>query len=116
MSAEQPSNIIAEINFPIAGKNRRLGGILARDSEREVTWLLHRGAIGGGKPGVGKLAFLDWYKHQASHEFARVDEGFNVPTRAIPIGQIADDELVQGIYRFVRNVRDFKNQISSTLG
>ena len=112
LSADQPSNIIAEINFPMEGRNRRLGGILARDSKGNGVWLLHRGTIGGGRPGIGKNAFLAWYRRRALQEFVEVDEGFSIPTQAIRIGQFGDDDLAAGIHRFVRNVRDFKVLVS----
>ena len=54
-------SIIAEINFPFAGIDRKTGGAFARDAEGNI-YVIHRGKIGGGKKGVGKSLFENNYR------------------------------------------------------
>ncbi|WNZ60945.1 hypothetical protein QEG98_34295 [Myxococcus sp. MxC21-1] len=49
-----------EINPPLSGINRRIAGGFAADESGRI-YLIHRGKVGGGKKGVGKVAFLRWY-------------------------------------------------------
>lgn len=54
-------SVIAEINFPFKGVNRRVAGVFAKD-EKGDTFVCHNGRIGGGKPGIGKELFLNNYR------------------------------------------------------
>jgi hypothetical protein len=58
------AQIVVEINIPVEGRNRRIGGVFIRD-DRGV-WLGHRGTIGGGSRGVGYKAFWEHYKGRCS--------------------------------------------------
>ena len=53
-------SITVEINMPIEGSNRRLGGAFVKNEEDKIA-LVHNGQIGGGKKGVGKQLFFDNY-------------------------------------------------------
>ena len=52
------NSLCAEINFPFEGINRNIAGAFAREGDNGSTYILHRGIIGGGKPGIGKTYFL----------------------------------------------------------
>ncbi len=52
--------IVCEINFPLKGINRRIGGAFIKDNTGAVS-VIHRGKIGGGKKGIGKALFIDNY-------------------------------------------------------
>jgi 5-methylcytosine-specific restriction protein A len=53
--------ITVEINIPLEGAPRRVAGLFAVDANNKHSLLLHREKVGGGKKGIGKGAFLDWY-------------------------------------------------------
>lgn len=53
--------ITCEINFPVNGINRRIGGAFLTDSTGDI-FVAHRGKIGGGKKGIGKSLFEDQYR------------------------------------------------------
>ena len=55
------NSIIGQINFPFEGINRRIAGALALEEGNKIL-ILHRGRIGGGKPGIGKKYFWDNYR------------------------------------------------------
>ncbi len=51
--------LTVEVNPPRLGLDRGIGGAFAEDDDGRL-YLLHRGSIGGGAKGVGKVAFLEW--------------------------------------------------------
>lgn len=55
------NNITVEVNPAIHGVNRKVAGLFAVDDKTGHTVLLHRGRIGGGKKGIGKSSFIEWY-------------------------------------------------------
>lgn len=54
-------DIAVEVNPRLKGTDLRVGGAFTKDA-RGVVHLCHNGKIGGGKPGVGKMAFFDHYR------------------------------------------------------
>ncbi|MDP1655441.1 MAG: hypothetical protein Q8K91_02210 [Hylemonella sp.] len=52
--------ISVEINTAYEGRNDRVAGFFARDTDTGSIYLLHSGRVGGGTKGVGKAAFLAW--------------------------------------------------------
>lgn len=69
LSEERPQEnsmmlIICEINPPIKGLDRKVQGAFAQD-DKGHTWLLHRGRIGGGRPGIGRRLFFDNFRGEA---------------------------------------------------
>ena len=113
LSSDHPSNIILEINFPLQGINRRIAGVFVRDTTTDEVLLLHRGGIGGGRQGVGKRAFLSWYKQVSPGRLLDFYEGIRAADKCILIGRLTDDELLGGIYGLVQNVRSFKNSVAN---
>ena len=55
------NSISGKINFPLEGINRRVAGAFGQDNNGKLI-VLHRGKIGGGKPGIGKNYFKDNYR------------------------------------------------------
>ena len=69
-------SITCEINPPYAGIDRRIAGAFAKDPEGKL-FLIHRGKLGGGRPGIGKTLFIDefrgtWEEVEDGTEFSRV--------------------------------------------
>ena len=54
--------ITIEINPPIDGLTKRVSGLFAKDRTSNSYFLLHRGRPGGGRKGIGKKAFEEWYR------------------------------------------------------
>ena len=54
------NSLVGEINFPFSAINRRLAGAFAIEDGEKIL-VLHRGKIGGGKPGIGKNHFTKNY-------------------------------------------------------
>lgn len=55
------NSLNGEINFPYEGINRRIAGAFAKEDDGNIL-VLHRGKIGGGKPGIGKHYFKENYR------------------------------------------------------
>ena len=89
--------IVCEINPPLEGLEKRVQGAFARDNGR--IWLLHRGKIGGGRPGIGRRLFFENYlkeiKDIAGDRFAI-------------IGDIRSSDFVECVRSFVQEVERIK--------
>ena len=55
------NSLNGEINFPFEGNYRRIAGAFAEEDNGNIL-VLHRGKIGGGKPGIGKHYFTDNFR------------------------------------------------------
>lgn len=53
-------NITVEISMPLNSLNKQVAGCLLVDSKEDF-YIGHSGKIGGGRAGIGKVAFTDWY-------------------------------------------------------
>lgn len=91
--------IVCEINPPIAGLNRRTQGAFDRVGTGEL-WLLHRGRIGGGKPGVGRTLFFDNYEGKT--------ESVGGDTFAV-VGNVESAGLPNDVKDFVSGVAEIKS-------
>jgi len=110
--AEKPTSsshipITCEINFPVKGIDRRMGGALAEDRNGRV-FVVHRGRIGGGKKGVGKALFDDHYRGV----WAIMEDGC-AETMVALIGVLNSPRFVRQVSQFVRKVDRMKNLFSS---
>jgi len=91
-------SIVCEINPPVEGLNKQVQGAFMRDENGHI-WLLHRGKIGGGKPGIGRKLFFENYRGETM-EIA--GEKFAV------IGDIDSSDFVDHVTDFVREVERIK--------
>jgi len=91
-------SIVCEINPPVEGLSKRAQGAFVRDESGHV-WLLHRGKIGGGKPGIGRRLFFENYKRETME---MAGEKFAI------IGNIDSLDFVDRVANFVREVERIK--------
>jgi len=99
--------ITCEINIPLRGIDRRIGGAMAADRDGRV-YVVHRGKIGGGKKGVGKSLFEDHYRGV----WATMEDGA-VDTKVALIGELNSARFVRQVTQFVRKIDTIKNLYSS---
>jgi hypothetical protein len=98
--------IVCEINFPLRGIDRRLGGAMAKDRSGRL-FAVHRGKIGGGKKGIGKTLFEDLYRGA----WAVMEDG-DMDTAVALIGELQSPRFARQAAQFVRKVDAIKNHIS----
>jgi hypothetical protein len=95
-------SIVCEINPPVEGLNKRAQGAFAQDDYGHV-WLVHRGKIGGGKPGIGRKLFFENYQGEVM-EIAG--------NKIAMIGDISSPDFVEHIRNFVQEVERIKSLIT----
>lgn len=101
--------ITVEINIATGSNSAQVAGFFAKDPSTGQVYLMHGGRVGGGKPGVGRSAFLAWSK--ATLEDVYASDG---TTRSgIIIGNVATNDLAGRIWHFVQLVRNFKDAVAS---
>ncbi len=91
-----------EINFPLKGLDRRIGGAFARDGAGR-TFVVHRGKIGGGKKGIGKSLFEGQYRGV----WVPVQDG-EAQTVVVLIGHLGSPRFARQVSQFVRKVDRIK--------
>jgi hypothetical protein len=91
-------SIVCEINPPVEGLNKQAQGAFMRDENGHI-WLLHRGKIGGGKPGIGRKLFYENYRGETMET---AGERFAV------VGDIDSSDFVDHVTSFVREVERIK--------
>lgn len=101
--------IVIEINPPKEGINRTVGGLFAVD-ERGSFHLLHRGLVGGGRPGIGKTNFLRYL--DGRWPLIQVEDG-DRQSLVVPITRLDADHLLAHLDAFVSHVRSFKAAVSN---
>lgn len=101
---ETTHDIVAELNPPIEGINRRVSGAFVQSPDG-IVHPAHRGRIGGGRPGIGKKAFLSWYDGPI-HPVE--DEGKTTDMIFFPA--LEDPDLLEALAKFTRAVDAFKHQ------
>jgi hypothetical protein len=100
----QALTINVEINIASDTNTKQVAGFFAKDSETGAIFLMHTGKIGGGRPGVGKGAFLV----QSKATLISVDVENGLARNGILIGRLDDPYLSGHIWRFVQSVKRFK--------
>lgn len=90
--------IIVEINPPVKGLNRQVQGAFVLNENDELT-LVHRGKIGGGKPGVGRKLFFENYQGETRNTNGR---------KVVILGDINSPDFVRKIKSFVQEVARIK--------
>ena len=94
--------ITCEINFPFCGIDRRIGGAFAQDRVGRL-FVVHRGKLGGGRKGIGKLLFETHYRGA----WEVMDDGGEETPVAI-IGILQSPRFARQIAEFVRTVASIK--------
>jgi hypothetical protein len=101
-------SITVEINPPLEGVNRRLAGMFAEDARGRV-YVAHSGGVGGGRPGIGKKAFL---QHAGGPQPGiAAPDGATVP--ALVIGRLGGPRFIAQLARFIRLASEFKRMTTA---
>lgn len=108
LNTKSSNDIVVEINIPLEGLKKKVAGLFAKDSTGN-TILLHRGKIGGGKKGIGKTEFLNWYAQntvqvQNSNSENDVDE-------MLLVANLNSPNIAEQISKFVMAVAEFKLKV-----
>jgi len=98
-------NITCEINMPLSGATRMVSGLFVKDQEGNV-YVAHDGGAGGGKKGIGRSSFEDFFEDPDSWTDVTDKKG---KRRMILVSNLKDDEAVSQIANFVNKVYEFKN-------
>ncbi len=93
-----------EINPPYTGLDRQRAGLFVQ-SDNGTIYLAHSGGVAGGKPGVGRTAFLKYYGLETLDKVHWPDQQV---TEHIIIAALDDPELFQQVAAFVYRVAEFK--------
>jgi hypothetical protein len=91
-----------EINFPVRGIDRRVGGALAKDNKGRI-FVVHRGKIGGGKKGIGKSLFEGSFRGVWD-----VMEDGDTKSDVALIGALYSPRFVRQVVQFIRQVNIIK--------
>ncbi len=93
-----------QINIPVKGINRLIGGLFAENKKAKKVYLMHRGRVGGGRKGIGKTAFVSWYKGRARTVYEQDERS----SKAFLVTAIHDPHIANKVVRFVQDVSRFK--------
>lgn len=97
------NSISGEINFPIEGINRRIAGAFARENNGNIL-VLHRGKIGGGKPGIGKTHFTDNFRG----DFVTAIDGDRENDFCL-VGDLSSQHFQRQVANFIQEIYRVKN-------
>jgi hypothetical protein len=96
------NSITAQINFPFKNINRRVAGVFAIENDKSIV-VLHRGKIGGGKPGIGKNLVLNNFRG----DFVTALDG-SVETKFCLVGELDSPHLAKQIATFITEIGRIK--------
>ncbi len=103
------NNIVVEINIPTDGVALKVASGMFAVDEMGSIFLLHSGRIGGGRKGINKTNFLNWYLQYDS--MIEIKNGTKVE-KGILIGNVSlKEDLINGLIRYLRNVEYFKQRV-----
>lgn len=97
------SHIVLEMNFPLEGIDRRVGGVFVKDNKAHV-FVCHRGKIGGGRPGIGKTLFKNNFH---SDRWVAVRDGGKETDVAL-IDRVSSPRLAFQIRNFIAEIDRIK--------
>lgn len=103
-------DIACEINFPLFAGTWRVAGALAMDESGEV-YVVHSGRIGGGRKGVGRSLFMENFA--GSRQWSDAERN-GKPKKVVVVSALDDDELVQNLAHFAREVGRIKKLTGGT--
>jgi len=102
------NSLVGEINFPHEGIKRTIAGVFAIEDDGTVL-VLHRGKIGGGKPGVGKTIFLDNFRG----DIIRAIDG-DRETNFCLVGELNSELFPFQVSTFIHEIQRVKNILASS--
>ncbi|PCI11636.1 hypothetical protein COB72_00360 [bacterium] len=103
LSVKDNQNMTVQLNPPIGPESRATSTLLATDQQGKC-FVCHTGRIGGGRVGVGKTKFLEWFG-QPTTEILRPGKK---PVEALVLAEIDSPRLGALLARYVKSVADFK--------
>ena len=103
-TVRRSNDITVQINPAIDG--RRVGGLFAVDDKTGNTILLHRGHIGGGRKGIGRTLFMEWYPGRLVKFFDPSHDDDDEP--AILVADLESTKFLTQLESFVHAVQRFK--------
>lgn len=101
-------NIVFEACILKDGIGRDIAGFLAEDVDSGVVYLMHSGGVAGGHPGVGKTNFRA-YQSEKHRRLVDVINNGKVHRDGYVIGRIDAKTIVERIWNFLIDVREFKD-------
>jgi hypothetical protein len=102
------NSIVVEMNVPVRGINRSVSGLFAQDPTTGDRFLLHRGGVGGGRKGIGRNAFTDWYRAKP----VEIDEGNSTFGTALLVTALDGPSFLDDLRYFVESVAQFKKLVA----
>ncbi|SFM42108.1 hypothetical protein SAMN03159341_13221 [Paenibacillus sp. 1_12] len=95
-------SITGEINFPLEGVNRSINSAFVENDDK--VFIIHRGRMGGGKPGVDQSLFRNNYRGEW-YEFIDNDK---ISTGAL-VGSLFSVDFAAQIAQFIKEYSRIKN-------
>src|SRR6056297_3175783 len=105
--AKDDLSIVVEVNPPKSGLDRRVSGLFVEDASGNIH-LAHRGRVGGGRKGIGKTAFREWFPEP----FTTIHDG-DTGASVIMIGNLHDADFLEQLAEFTGRVAKFKREITA---
>ena len=109
--SRRSNHITVEVNPAIHGVDRSVAGLFAVDGKTGHTVLLHRGRIGGGKEGIGKRSFMEWYSGTQVEFFDTSNN--DGEESAILVADLDSERFLIQLEDFVDAVHTFKTSRKS---
>ncbi|MBI3512276.1 MAG: hypothetical protein HY064_16570 [Bacteroidetes bacterium] len=100
---DKMNSLTGEINFPKTDIDRRVAGAFGREPNGNIL-VLHRGKIGGGKPGVGKNLFVGNFRG----EFVTAMDG-DTENQFCLVGQLNSKLFPRQVADFIFEIRRIKD-------
>lgn len=97
------NSLNGEINFPKEGNYRRVAGAFGIEDNGNIL-VLHRGKIGGGKPGIGKNYFTDNFRG----DFVTAIDGAR-ETKFCLVGELNSQYFPRQVSNFINEIFRVKN-------
>jgi len=97
------NSLNGEINFPKEGNYRRVAGTFGVEDNGNIL-VLHRGKIGGGKPGIGKNYFTNNYRG----DFVTAIDG-DRETEFCLVGELSSPHFPRQVSNFINEIYRVKN-------
>lgn len=95
--------ISVEINIPLQ-TSKRISGYFACNPATNDIYLMHDGAIGGGRKGNGRAGFFDWLQP----ELVQAESSAGEIRLGLIVAPLKDNSTDRGISNFVSKVAQFK--------